>query len=222
MLRRRRTKMRWGRGGRALVAIALVAGCGSRTGLLVDEEAPIDAGQDVRRLPDSGAPDLGVPDIGPEGLPPIDASVNDVIKTACPDAEATLVYILTQQNELYSFYPPTADFTFIGPIACPTTTAGATPFSMAVDRKGIAFSVFTDGELFRISTATAACRSTTYMPQQLGWNQFGMGYAADTTDTGETLYVAEGSFTGPSKGLASIDTTSYTLSFIGSFNPPIT
>ena len=57
-------------------------------------------------------------------------------------------------------------FTLIGTIACPVVNAGDEPFSMAVDRTGIAYTVFfnpnrTDpllgGELFRVSTATASC-----------------------------------------------------------------
>jgi hypothetical protein len=197
-------------------------GCGSRTGLLVDIEEPTDAGEDVILRPLDGGIDRNEPDVGPDTAPPpIDAFVLDATRTDCADAGATLIYLITEQNELYSFYPPTAGFTFIGNIACPTTSAGATPWSMAVDQKGIGYSVFTDGELFRISTATAACEATTYAPGQLGWANFGMGYASDTTDAGETLYVAEASFTNNSKGLGTIDTTSYALNFVAAFNPTI-
>lgn len=205
-----------------------VLSCGSRTGLLVDLEEPVDAGHDAATPHPSldAALDRSGPGVGLDsGPPPIDAFLLDATKTECLDAGATLVYLITQQNELYSFYPPTAGFSFIGSIACPTSTAGATPWSMAVDQKGIAYSVFTDGELFRVSTSTAACESTTYIPGQLGWLNFGMGYAADTVDASgpgaETLYVAEASFTNDSMGLGTIDTSSYTLSFVASFNPPI-
>lgn len=213
----------WVLAGLALAcALGSAFGCGSRTGLLVDSEEPTDAGEDAFIRPFDGGVDRNAPDVGLDsGPPPIDAFLPDVAKSECLDAGATLIYLITQENQLYSFYPPTAGFTLIGSIACPTTGAGATPWSMAVDQTGIAYSVFSDGELFRISTATAACQATTYAPAQLGWLTFGMGYASDTTDAGETLFVAEADFNGGSKGLGSIDTTSYTLSFLASFNPPV-
>jgi hypothetical protein len=139
----------------------------------------------------------------------------------CPDADSTLVYLLSSKYVLYSFYPPTLSFKTIGKIACPTTE---TPYSMAVDRKGKAYSVFNKGSLFQISTATAACAPTPYAPDQLGWKTFGMGFSGDQTT--EHLYVAEGnvdmSGTNPvSKGLAIIDTTTFKLQKVGDFSAPI-
>ena len=208
-----------------VLAWVLVAGagaaCGSRTGL------PFDLGDDVGALDDAAA-DVGTPphdaandarDAGLDALPLIDAARRDANRSDCPDADATLVYVLTQQNELFSFYPPTATFKMIGRIACPS--AGATPWSMTVNRKGIAFAVFGDGRLYRVSTATAACAATSYAPGQRGWTTFGMGYVADTNGTGETLYVAENTFNAPSKGLGYIDTTTFTLRGVGAFAPSI-
>ena len=101
----------------------------------------------------------------------------------------------------------------------------------AVDRRGIAYSVFQDGRLFRVDTASAACLGTTFLPGQNGFQTFGMGYVANTGDAGETLYVAEGNghfrtirqagpelFFGPRRHRPSL---SYTLNFVGNFNPPI-
>jgi hypothetical protein len=48
-----------------------------------------------------------------------------------------------------------------------------------------------------------------------------MGYAADTNDAGETLYVAQASSGQTSHGLATIDTTTLKASFVGQFTPPI-
>jgi hypothetical protein len=94
---------------------------------------------------------------------------------------------------------------------------------MAVDRRGIAYSVFTDGNLFRVDTASAACLPTPFIPNQRGFTTFGMGFAANDFDGGETLYVDEANAAtkGNSAGLASIDVTSYGLHFIGNFNPAI-
>jgi hypothetical protein len=155
-----------------------------------------------------------------DALPTIDAFLPDVpILTDCPDAGSTLIYLITEENELLSFYPPTLAFTKIGNISCPTN---ATPFSMGVDRLGTAYSSFTNGGLFRINTADAGCQATTYAPDQAGFKTFCMGYAS-ASDGGDTLYVADCS-SGPtvdSLGLGSIDTTSFVLTFIGSFNPTL-
>ena len=42
---------------------------------------------------------------------------------------------------------------------------------------------------------TAACMPTTYVPGQLGFQTFGMGFVANTGDAGETLFVAESTVT---------------------------
>src|ERR1019366_5873324 len=106
--------------------VAIVAACGARTGLYV----PVD--QDVAVVPDAK---------GEDALPPIDVFLPPDAPNACPDAGSTLVYVITSQNVLLSFYPPTAAFTTIGTIACPVTPVD-TPFSMAVDHNGVAYVAF--------------------------------------------------------------------------------
>ena len=207
------------------VALLYVA-CGSRTGLLVPEDTqPVDAASEHVILRDAapGADaDAGL-DADAEADAPIDVQFRDVPAIdLCPDAGATLIYVLTQDNQLLSFYPPTLAFTPIGMLACPDN-GGGSPFSMAVDRRGIAYSIFTDGNLFRVDTASAACESTTFVPQD-NFATFGMGFVANSGDAGETLFVAQDTFTnlkGNSGGLGSIDVTSYALSFVGPFTPPI-
>jgi len=210
---------------------ALVA-CGSRTGLFVLEEKP---GQDAAPPPedtlqppeedvvvsiDTLPPPMDAPfDV----LPPIDvAPLPDVFVNDCPDAGSTFVYVVTETNQLYSFYPPTGAFTQIGLLACPAA-GGAEPFSMAVDKQGTAFVVFSDGELFQVSTKTAACIATGYAPDQMGFATFGMGYVGNPSGNADTLFIAAdngGSPTNPIDGtLGTIDTTSFTLSVVGNFNP---
>lgn len=91
------------------------------------------------------------------------------------------------------------------------------PYSMGVDRSGVAYALFDSGQVFRLSTATAACSATSYVPNQLGWTTFGMGYAS-TPDGGEALYVTEANFNTPSKGLGAINTMSFKLGFINTFS----
>jgi hypothetical protein len=221
----------------ALACLALVSGCGSRTGLLVgsaEEEpgAPQNTPQNSMQPPArTGDGGLSLRDalVAQDALPPIDVSVpppnamND-----CPDAASTLVYVVSNGNLLMSFYPPTATFTVIGRISCPAT-AGFQPFSMAVDRTGIAYVLFADnmdtgGELFRVSTATASCRPTAFVSGQQGFAPtFGMAFVKDQAGAGETLYVAEGSpsATGSvacTSRLASIDTRTFALSTVGTLD----
>jgi hypothetical protein len=205
--------------------VAVVAACGSRTGLLVPPPE------------DSGAPDVAdvfhrdvlTRDVFEEetededALPPLDVTPPMDVVNICPDAASTLVYVITEDYHLYSFYPPSLAFTQIGsgPITCPAT-GGATPFSMAVNRNGVAFIVFNDGELFRVSTLTAACQPTGFVPMQQGFSAtFGMGFSRDLMDTGETLYVASDETGNAPSRLATIDTMTFQLTVVGAFNPAI-
>jgi hypothetical protein len=181
------------------------------TGPIVGEdsgEMALDAGPDATQIPDA--------------LPPIDVSVPVHPINDCPDAGATLVYVVTKQEQLLSFYPPTAQFRAIGPLSCPTNSPGQTPFSMAVDRTGIAYVVYSDGELFRVSTANARCQTTSFRSGQLGFAPtFGMGFSHDNTGTGETLFVASGDSSTTTPSLATIDPRTFTLRVVGGLQPAI-
>jgi hypothetical protein len=192
--------------GAALLLAAAAGGCGARTGL----RAPVDATAEDHAV-DAGH-DADVVDVVEDG--PVDVVFPDVpVVTSCVDAGITYIYVITEENELYSFYPPTLAFSKIGDISCPTTS---TPFSMGVDRSGVAYSVFSDGNLFRISTVNAACQATPFVPSQHGFDTFGMGYAG-LADAGETLYVSQSVNKAPQLG--SIDTQSYVLDVIGTYQP---
>ena len=128
----------------------------------------------------------------------------------CAD-EAKLVYIIGQDNELYSFNPPTLDVKLIGVIDCPTGGLG-TPFSMAVDRQGTAWILFSDGRIYHVDVKTAACAATAFTPGQQGFTTFGMGFVSHAPGSAEeTLYVAD--YNG--KGLAQIHPQTLELSFVG-------
>lgn len=207
-----------------LAFLLLLVACGSRTGLF-----GTDADDDDEFLPDGGLRDGGrrdasVVDTGVfDVLPPIDAiPPRDANRMDCPDADATLIYIVTTDNELFSFYPPDGTFKFISNIACPAPP-GDTPFSMAVDRKGVAYVEFTDQRIYRVSTATGACIGTSYQPNQQGFANFGMGFATNDIGPTETLFVAgtrDQNMTF-SPGLARIDPSTFVLSKVGLFMPDI-
>lgn len=177
----------------------LLAACGARTG---QDVPPFDAGQP---------------------LPPVHVTLpTPEVTTGCADAGATSIYVVTQQMVLMSFDPAAGTFTRIGFLSCPVSiNADTQPFSMAVDRSGIAYVVYRDGELFRVSTATAACQSTSWRPDPRRFSTtFGMGYARNDVDGGEVLYVASDDDGGAR--LASLDTNSFTLHPIGAFDRAVT
>lgn len=206
------------RTGAFLAWTIVVAACGARTGLPgggLDEavdasDARADARDAARDAP-KDAP-LDAPKDAPK-----DAPLDAPSKLGCEDAGVTYIYVLTSDDHLYSFDPPAAAFTHIGLLACPGPN-GMSTNSMAVDRKGIAYVSMSDGSLYRVSTANASCRSTSFVAGQGGWGKYGMGFATEGMGPTEKLYVAEASYMRPSLGLATIDTTSFAFGFIGPFS----
>lgn len=207
------------RAARRVAFLLLLVACGSRTGLFVD-------GEEFEPLPDrdggpgprDGGRDVSVTE---DALPPIDVRPpQDVFRADCPDADATLVYTISSDNTLQSFNPETGQFRLIGRIACPA--GSATPFSMAVDRRGVAYVLFNNERIYRVSTATGACIETPYVPRQSNFGLFGMGFTTDDIGPTETLFVAGAEFNNSgAEGLARIDPTTFKLTFVGDFTPYI-
>jgi hypothetical protein len=226
-VRRRLARVAAGAGaGLSSVALLLLA-CGARTALpgataLSDAAVDpmpressadgLDAPEDIPDVPFDVAPDV-----------PFDVPQDVPFANSCPDAAATLVYAITSDDKLYSFYPPTAAFGFIGNVRCPGAIGGGV-FSMAVNRRGIAYVLYVSGDLFEVDTGTAACKKLPYVQGQSGFTFFGMGFAANGDGgVGETLYI-EGDPYYPGEvaaGLASVDTTTWTVTPIGSATPPL-
>jgi hypothetical protein len=139
----------------------------------------------------------------------------------CSDA-ARLVYVVSQENDLYSFSPATLKFTLIGALKC-AASGGASPFSMGVDRTGTAWVVYDNGSLFRVSTKDASCTATTYKAPKspADFLTFGMGFSSDSPgSSAETLFIADSgqnNATQTSAGLASLSTSALTTATIGPF-----
>jgi hypothetical protein len=221
-----------------IAAVWLLAACGDRTGLLVpDGLVDVDGAGDGLVIPgddaapdDSDASDASVSadaDAAPvrDALPPLDVNRPDApLSSRCPDAATTYIYVVTSDQELLSFDPASSRFVTIGPINCPTTEpdpsgGNATPFSMAVDRTGVAYVVYSNGELFRVSTATASCRATGFVPHHTGFDPtFGMGYSSDPTGGGETLFISGNN--DPTR-LGTIDPMTFRVHTVGAFDPAI-
>jgi hypothetical protein len=163
----------------AVACLLGAPGCGSRTGLLV-------------------------PDLVSEGNP------SDMTPAAeCADAGATPVYVVSDQGNLFSFDPATANFGRIGHLDC---ASQAMPFSMAVARTGFAYVVYNNGQLFQVSTANASCTRTPFVAGQQGFSStFGMGFSANAPAPGETLFVASDGI----NVLGTIDLDTWALNDVG-------
>lgn len=103
-------------------------------------------------------------------------------------ANTDLIYLLDAGAHLFSFDPRDLALVDIGAISCPTE---ASPYSMAVDRFGQAWVLFDSGELFLVDIADASCRASGFVPDQLGFHTFGMGFVSEEAGS-ETLYIAGG------------------------------
>ena len=128
----------------------------------------------------------------------------------CTDA-AKLVYVVSEDNDLYSFAPDKLLFTKLGRITCGSKTVN----SMAVDRSGTAWVNFSDGKIFKVDTATLACTPTGFVPQQAGFTKvLGMGFSANAAgSSSETLFIADNS----GKGVGKLDQTTMKLSALGPY-----
>jgi hypothetical protein len=137
-----------------------------------------------------------------------DGGLGDAATGSDCSSEATLIYVVSDDDKsLYSFYPPSLKFTKIGVLAC---EPGVTPFAMSVARDAVAWVIYDDGALFRVSTTDASCTPTAFVSGQHGFTAFGMGFSANAPGSqAETLF---GCWT---QGLASIDTTSLVLTPVG-------
>jgi hypothetical protein len=176
----------------AAIAVGLT-GCGARTALLVpegDSEA-LEATADV-------APGVEVE----PPPPPCDPSV-------------TLVYAVTEKNELLTFDPRTRTFSPLGALACPAS-AGSVARSLGVDRLGHAFVNFSDGALYRLSLRTLACSATAMagVPAE----SFGMAFSYDPESGRDRLYVARAPYGAPDH-LYELDLLTFALRDVGFFDP---
>ena len=111
---------------------------------------------------------------------------------ACADACAAqgveLIYLVDRASELRAFDPsklPDDPFRVVGKLACEPDHV---PFSMAVDRRGIAWVLYDDGKLFRVSILDAHC-TLAGAPDHAPLT-FGMGFSTDGPGKDDKLYVA--------------------------------
>jgi hypothetical protein len=97
-----------------------------------------------------------------------------------------LVYVFTQDNEIYSFDPPNKKFT---KIATPDCQAGGSPNSMAIDRNLVAWiNYIGDIYEFDLKKKSGCVPSGVNLP--FGFEQVGMGFSTDQPGGNtETLFI---------------------------------
>jgi len=138
----------------------------------------------------------------------------------CPCApKLDLIYLLSDDRELWTYAPLSNTFTMIGPLGCPTTDG---TFSMGVGRDGKAWiqTTYLDdainqtyiGDLFILDVNDPVnCTDPGYTPGAGGWQHFGMGFVSNSaSDPCDMLYaqhwngVAGGFTEGPNDGLLGV------------------
>ncbi len=123
---------------------------------------------------------------------------------------AKVLYLVTEENLLYSFNPTISGMAAYDKIGTLTCESASTPQSMSVDRSGKAYVFYSAGHLYNVSTTDAHCTPTSYHhptdnPQH--FNQLGMGFTADAPDSqGQILYIHS-----PDFGLATVDLQSFVV-----------
>ncbi|HEY4182631.1 MAG TPA: hypothetical protein VGM90_37630 [Kofleriaceae bacterium] len=129
---------------------------------------------------------------------------------ACTADGVDLVYVVDEANHFLSFDPrklPGDPFTLIGTLSCPAhppsilvNNPNVIPFSMSVDRDGVAWVLYTSGELFKVSLTNAACTAAGNTVAAGGMSLFGMGFVTDAAGgMTEKLYLGGGN-TNPQQG----------------------
>jgi hypothetical protein len=120
----------------------------------------------------------------------------------CADG-AELIYVVDDSNNLLSFDPrklPDDPFHLVGRMNC----GPGSPFSMGVDRSGIAWVVYSTGELYKVDITDARCQPSGFAAGSSGTTTFGMGFVSDEAGSKtETLFIAGNDYV---HELGSIDT----------------
>jgi hypothetical protein len=191
----------------ALGVLACLPACGLGHGKA--EAAPTE--EDSGAPPDDSGVHFVVPDSAPNELPDSGSFVSDAPATGACATGANLIYVASEERNLYSFDPTAATFSLLGNIDC---AQGVYVNSMAVDRNATAWINFGDGSLWKADTQHPVCTATGFLPNQQGVGLFGMGFAAKTAGSSEDLLFIDDLSGG---GLGYIDQSTMTLNRLGPF-----
>ncbi len=128
----------------------------------------------------------------------------------CTGDTPTPIFVVSDVAQLWSFDPPSATFTPVTVLDCPST---AGPETMAVDHENTAYITYDDGAMFAVNTTTTACTQT---PFSDGSNdgRFGSCFSAAPGGETETFFLFDSSVT-PNGGLVTVDTQTFATTTVG-------
>ncbi len=131
--------------------------------------------------------------------------------TGCTTAEE-LVYVFDTDNNIWSFDPPSKQFTMIA-----TANCGEGPNSMAIDRNLVAWLNFDgEGAIYTFDLKTNGPCKPSGIDLTSGFEQVGMGFSSDVSGGSvDTLYL-DG--IGGTAGLAKVDMSTGGLLMLGDFS----
>ncbi len=147
-----------------------------------------------------------------------------------------LIYVVDRDDRFLSFDPRDDAFVFteLGTLNCPAAnnqpgwgspSNQGTPFSMSLDRDGVAWVLYTSGEIFHVPVNNVDnCQPTPWQVGSESFELFGMGFVSDEAGgTTETLFIAGGTtaeLQAHSTGrLGAIDPETVQVELIGSLTP---
>ena len=159
------------------LGLSALAGCGHGRGRAADDpmgDAEALADDAAREPPPTSRADAGEQDA------PEETETGSLVAEAAPPTQgcatgADLIYVASEERNLYAFDPATVSFTLLGNIDC---AQGTYVNSMAIDRSAQAWINYGDGSLWKADTRHPACTATGFLPNQQGVGLFGMGFAA--------------------------------------------
>ncbi len=184
----------------AAIALCLAAGCKDSTSHDADDHVTPIAGEDDSCDPTTPKVCRGedVIECGTNGhlgrrlRACHDGCKDGRCELSCSDDGVKLIYLVDSENDFLSFDPrklPDNPFHLIGKLRC--ADPGGSPFSMSVDRHGVAWVVYDDGQIFKVAIDDAKCTPSAFAPGAAGSTTFGMGFATDSPGAKtEKLYLA--------------------------------
>jgi hypothetical protein len=136
------------------------------------------------------------------------------IPPGCNTEDKTIL-LLTAEGQLHRFDPLTLRTSLIGTMNCDTRIN-----SMTVSRTGALYIGGTTGKLMTADAQTLRCVPTPYDGSQLGFNNYGMGFTADDTPGGESLFIAP-EFNNRVDRLMRLDLEQFVAHDVGVFSPSL-
>ena len=154
-----------------------------------------------------GAPEAGLPTPEAGGL----TGDGQVPLPTCAE-ETRLVHVVTEERGFYRFKPETATLELVGLLTC--DKSGAMPTSMAIDRSGTAWVLYSDESLWKVDIRDASCKPTSYVSGQASFLKFGMGFSTNSNGgSTEALYLSDHF----GKGLATLDPKTLGVKLVGAY-----